>query len=268
MAWLSAAIVAIGLVIAGFWWLGQAVRAPSAPDLAAFTSSATVRTDDQAAAQWLQADAARLTSRARWLKVVGHALVDDCSGSGSGGGLFGGGISASVSCQRTDTWYLAVAGGAPDEQGNLERILHRADGWGRFAAAPKGTATPPVLPTTTAQWVGPAEPPPRHDKTELELIWVASRSELATAALGVGQAQVTADRVRYLVIIKPDLAGVSRRSFAARRHVLVVSISDSYFYTTTLTPPGPAGRARHRDPPAGQQALSRSRRERCPGPCR
>ena len=115
-----------------------------------------MRTEDQAAAHWLQADAARLTSRARWVQAVGHAQVDECSGSGHGGGLFGGGISASVSCQRTDTWYLAVPGGAPDLQAKLERGLQWADGWGRFAAVPKGTASPPVLPTTTAQWVGPA----------------------------------------------------------------------------------------------------------------
>ncbi len=149
------------------------------------------------------------------MQVVGHARVDECAGSGRGGGLFGGGIGASVSCQRTDTWYLAVAGGARADQGKLERILHQADGWGRFTAVPKGTASPPVLPTTTAQWVGPAEPPPPHDKIQLELIWVASRPELASAALGAAQAQVAADRVRYLVIIKPDLAGVSRKSFAA-----------------------------------------------------
>ena len=42
------------------------------------------------------------------------------------------------------------------------------------------------------------------------------------------------------MIIKPDLAGVWRQSFAAHRHVLVVSISDSYFYSTTLKPPGAA----------------------------
>jgi len=239
-AWLSAGIVVAGLVMAGVWWLGQAVRAPSAPDLAAFSNSTAVRTEDQGAAHWLQVDAARLTSRARWVQAVGHARVDECSGSGRGGGLFGGGISASVSCERTDTWYLAVAGGAPADQGKLERILHQADGWGRFTAVPKGTASPPVLPTTTAQWVGPAEPPPPHDKIELELIWVASRPELASAALGAAQAQVAADRVRYLVVIKPDLAGVARRSFAAHRHVLVVSISDSYFYSTTLKPPGAA----------------------------
>jgi hypothetical protein len=239
-AWLSAGVVLAGLVAAGVWWLGQAVRAPSPPDLAAFSNSTAVRTEDQAAAHWLQQDAARLTSRARWVHLVGHARVDECSGSGRGGGLFGGGIGASVSCERTDTWYLAVAGGAPADQSKLERILHQADGWGRFAAAPEGTGSPPVLPTTTAQWVGPAEPPPPHDKIQLELIWVARRPELASAALGAAQAQVTADRVRYLVIIKPDLAGVSRKSFAAHRHVLVVSMSDSYFYSTTLEPPGAA----------------------------
>jgi hypothetical protein len=237
-AWLSAGIAVIGLAAAGLWWLGRAVRTPLGPDLAAFSGSAVVQTDDVRAARWLTAEGSRLTGRrVSWLTLAGHALVDECAGSGGGGGLFGGGISASVACQRTDTWYLAVVGGQRAEQGNLERILHRADGWGRFSTVPQGSASPPVMPMTTADWVGPAGPAPPAGKIGLDLIWVASRQELAAAALGSTQSQTAADRVSYLAVLRPDLASVARRSFAVRRHVLIVSIEDSYFFSTSATPP-------------------------------
>ena len=239
IAWLSAGIAAIGLAAVGIWWLGRAVRTPSAPDLAAFSGSAVVQTDDKRATRWLTAEGSRLTGRrAGWLKLAGHALVDECAGSGGGGGLFGGGISASVSCERTDTWYLAVDGGERAGQRHLERILHDADGWGRFATVPRGSASPPVIPMTTADWVGPTgPPPPPTSKIGLDLVWVASRQELAAAALGSAQSQIAADRVSYLTVIRPDLAAVGRRSFAVHRRVLVVSIDDSYFFSTSPTPP-------------------------------
>jgi hypothetical protein len=238
-AWLSAGIAATGLVIAGSWWLGRAVRTPAAPDLTAFSRSAAVRTDDKRATQWLQAEASRLTGTAGWLRVAGHALVDECSGSaGGGGGLYGGGIGVSVSCERTDTWYFAVAGAERAQVRNLERVLRQADGWGRFTTVPRGSASPPVMPMTTAAWVGPAGPAPPGGKIGLDLIWVASKQELAAAALGATQSQVAADQVSFLVVIRPDLAGISLKSFAAHRHVLVVSISDSYFFSTSRTPPG------------------------------
>lgn len=244
-AWLSAGLAATGLVIAGGWWLGRAVRTPAAPDLTAFSRSAAVRTDDKRAAQWLQAEASRLTGRARWLRVAGHALVDECAGSaGGGGGLYGGGISVSVSCERTDTWYFAVAGAERARVRTLERVLRQTDGWGRFATVPRGSASPPVMPMTTAAWIGPAGPAPPGDKIGLDLIWVASEQELAAAALGSTRSQVTADRVSYLLVIRPDLAGVSLQSFAAHRHVLVVSINDSYFFSTSRTPPGSAVQGR------------------------
>jgi hypothetical protein len=238
-AWLSAGIAVIGLAAAGLWWLGRVVRSPSAPDLAAFSGSAVVQTDDERAARWLTAEGSRLTGRrVSWLTLAGHALVDECAGSG-------GGISASVACERTDTWYLAVVGGQRAEQGNLERILHRADGWGRFSTVPRGSASPPVMPMTTAEWVGPAGPAPPAGKIGLDLIWVASRQELAAAALGSTQSQTAADRVTYLAVIRPDLAGVARRSFAVRRHVVVVSIEDSYFFSTSPTPPRTVAGARY-----------------------
>jgi hypothetical protein len=243
-AWLSAVLAVAVLAVAGIWWLGRAVRTPSAPDLTAFSKSTVVRTADARAAQWLQQEASRLTSRARWLTVVGHALVDECSGSGRGGGLFGGGIAAGVSCERTDTWFFAVAGGAVDDMGRLERVLARTDGWGRFTPVPTGSATPPVMPMTTAAWVGPAGPRPPGGKVELDLIWVASRQELAAAALGAAQSDATADRVSYLLVIRPNLAGIARHSFSSDRHVVVASIADSYFFSTRLTPPSPVAGGR------------------------
>lgn len=243
IAWLSAGIAAIGLAAAGIWWLGRAVRTPSAPDLAAFSGSAVVQTDDKLATRWLTTEGSRLTGRgASWLRLAGHALVDQCAGSGGGGGLFGGGISASVSCECTDTWYLAVTGGERAGQRHLERVLHRADGWGRFTTVPRGSASPPVMPMATADWVGPAgPPPPPGGKVGLDLIWVASRQELAAAALGSVQSQIAADRVRYLKVLRPDLADVARRSFAVHRRVLIVSIEDSYFFSTSPAPPRVVG---------------------------
>jgi hypothetical protein len=237
--WLSAGIVIIVLAFGGIRWLGQAVRTSVSPDLAAFTRSSVVRADDRSAAGWLAQEASRLASRAKWLAVVGDAQVDECAGAGGGGRLFGGGIGASVSCERTDTRFFATASSARGDVSRLERALAKADGWGRFAAVPSGSASPPVLPMTTAAWVGPAGPaPPPGGKVELHLIWVDANRELAAAALGAARAQISADRVSYLLVIRPNLAEVARRSFAAHLHVLVVSIEDSYFYSSSLTPPG------------------------------
>jgi hypothetical protein len=181
-----------------------------------------------------------MAGRAGWVTVSGQAVVDQCAGSAPGGGLFGGGISASVSCERTDTWFLAVAGGEYSQESRLERVLRQSDGWGRFGTVPPGSASPPVMPMTTADWIGPAGPPPPTGKTGLDLIWVASKQELSAAALGSSQPQIAADRVSYLSVIRPDLARIARESFAAHRNVLVVSIEDSYFSSTSLTPPRPA----------------------------
>jgi hypothetical protein len=230
-------MAATGLVIVGIWWLGRAVRTPSAPDLAAFSGSSVVRADDRLAAQWLTTEGARMTGRARGLTVAGYAVLDQCAGSSGGGGLFGGGISASVSCDRTDTWYLAAAGNQGTRESGLERVLRQVDGWGRFAAVPRGSASPPVMPVTTAAWAGPAGPRPPPGKVGLDLIWVASSQELAAAALGSSQPQIAADRVSDLTVVRPDLADVARRSFAVHRQVLVVSIEDSYFFSTSQTPP-------------------------------
>lgn len=227
------------LAFGGIWWLGQAVRTSAAPDLAAFAGSSVVRADDRAAAGWLAQEASRLGNRAKWLAVAGHAQVDECAGAGGGGRLFGGGIGASVSCERTDTWFFATASSASADVSRLERALAKVDGWGRFAAVPSGSASPPVLPMTTAAWVGPAGPaPPQGGKVALNVIWVAAKRELAAAAMGAAQSQISADRVSYLLVTRPNLAEVARRSFTAHLHVLVVSIEDSYFFSSSVTPPG------------------------------
>jgi hypothetical protein len=236
-AWLLAAAAAAALAFGGFHVLDQAVRGAPEPDLAAFASSAQVRASDMLASSWLRQQQARLTRRTPWLTQAGHALADECSGSGGGGGVLSGGIGASVSCQRTETWFFAAPGGKRDTVARLERILRTADGWGMFTSVPVGAASPPVLPVISADWVGPAGSRPPGGKVDLDLIWVDRGNQLPAAVLGAQQSQFNADRIRYLHVLRPDLGAIARASFGAHRHVLVVSFVDSYYAVRSLTPP-------------------------------
>ena len=85
----------------------------------------------------------------------------------------------------------------------------------------------------------PAGPRPPGGKVGLELIWVERRQELAAAVLGTQLSQASADRVRYLQVLRPDLGDVARKGFGPHRHVLVMSFMDSYFAGHSLTPPAP-----------------------------
>lgn len=228
------------LAVGGFHLLGQAVRGRPEPDLAAFASSSLVRANDKLAGNWLQQQAARFVREATWLALAGHGMADECSGSGGGAGMLGGGVGASVSCLRTDTWYFAMPGDKEADMDRLERILSETDGWGKFTDVPAGAASPPVLAETSAAWTGPGGPRPPRGKVGIDLIWVERKSQLPAAALGAQVPQVSADRVRYLKILRPDLGEIARKGFGAHRHVMVVSFMDAYFAGTTLTPPAPA----------------------------
>jgi hypothetical protein len=235
----------VALAFGGYRLAGLALSGNPEPDLGAFASSAVVRTDDAVASRWLGQQARRLATRAGWLSPAGHGMTDECAGTGGDGGMFAGGMGVSVSCQRTDTWFFEAARGRPASIRRLERVLHRAGGWGRFATSPAGPASPPVLPVISAAWTGPAGPRPRAGKVALMLIWVQGKDQLAAAALGAQQTQVAADRVRYLHILRPDLKAVARRSFGRQHHhVLVVSFGDTYFSSHAISPPDPPSRDR------------------------
>jgi hypothetical protein len=282
-AWLLAGVAVAALAFGGFHLLGQVVRGAPEPDLAAFASSSLVRTNDKLAGAWLRRQADRFAGQATWLTLAGHGLADECSGSGGGAGMLGGSVGASVSCQRADTWFFAVPGDKAARLAHVEQILSKTDGWGKFTDVPVGAASPPVLAVTSAAWVGPAGPRPPSGKVGLDLIWVERQQELAAAVLGAQLSQASADRVRYLQVLRPDLGDVARKGFGPHRHVLVVSFVDSYFAGHSLTPPAPVasenmpegnnaaggGAAPPARPgPSPSAVLSRSRHGRCPVPCR
>lgn len=245
-----------GIAFAGFRLAYQMSAQTQEPDLAAFVRSRAVQAADHAAAGWLDRQSRRLAARASGLTLAGHAVSDVCGATAGVDGLFDQGLRSAVYCHRTDSWYFAARRHRQAEIRDLEKVLSRSGGWGRFASVPAGRAAHPVLPVTTGSLtgrVGRDRPP--GGRAGLSLIWVSRKDQLPAAALGA-HSRVTGDRIRYLHVLPPDLDAVARRSFGAHRRVLVVVFDDSYFTGSGLAPsPGRHRAAARTRPPPWLAAL-------------